>query len=449
MPPWGPRWPTPELHGGTVTFLFTDIEGSTRLLKERGARYGQLLAEHQRILRAACAANDGHEIDTQGDSFFFAFRRAKDALAAALDGQRALAAHSWPDGAEPRVRMGLHSGEPVLGDGRYMGIGVHRAARIGAAAHGGQVLLSSSTRELVEDDLPAGVSLRELGLVRLKDIDRPERLSQLVGDGLRAEFPPLRGAEPVLPPRAPRRRSLLLAALAGVVAAAVAIPVFALGRGSGGSKGLARIGANAVGAVDPSSGDLLASIPVGATPGSLAYGAGSLWVTNNDAHSVSRIDPKTNAVVQTIQVGSGPAGVAVAGGFVWVTNSLDGTVSKIDPNDNNGTVVATPLVGNRPTGIASDGSSLWVADSGDGTMVRIAPRTATVTKTIPVGAGADAVAVGGGLVWVTSESGNSVTRINARSGTVLPPIDVGNGPSAVSLGAGAAWVANTSTERSR
>ena len=138
----------PELHGGTVTFLFTDIEGSTRLLKELGGGYAEVLGEHQRILRAAFAAHGGQEVDTQGDSFFVAFRTANDAVAAAVDAQRDLEAHSWPEGGRVMVRMGLHTGEPKVGGERYVGIGVHRAARIGAAGHGGQVLLSSTTKEL-------------------------------------------------------------------------------------------------------------------------------------------------------------------------------------------------------------------------------------------------------------------------------------------------------------
>src|SRR5262249_24486428 len=137
-----------ELPSGTVTFLFTDIEGSTALLRRLGSLYGGVLAEHQRILREAFAAHRGHEVDTQGDSFFMAFNRAKDAVSAAVDAQRDLAAHQWPDGAELRVRMGLHTGEPQVGEQRYVGMGVHKAARIGAAGHGGQVLLSSTTREL-------------------------------------------------------------------------------------------------------------------------------------------------------------------------------------------------------------------------------------------------------------------------------------------------------------
>ena len=165
-----------ELPSGTVTFLFTDIEGSTRLLKELGPAYGDALAEHQRILRASVTAHGGREVDTQGDSFFVAFRRAKDAVAAAVDAQRDLAAHGWPEGRAVKVRMGLHTGEPRVGGERYVGLGVHKAARIASAGHGGQVLLSRTTRELVEDELPTGVTIRDLGERRLKDLDRPERL---------------------------------------------------------------------------------------------------------------------------------------------------------------------------------------------------------------------------------------------------------------------------------
>lgn len=173
-----------DLPRGTVTFLFTDVEGSTRLLKELRDGYGDVLAEHQRILREAFEAAGGQEIDTQGDSFFVAFPRAKDAVNAATAVQRALAAHRWPKGAAVRVRIGLHTGEPTLGDERYVGIGVHKTARIAAAAHGGQILLSNTTRGLVEDELPPDFRLVDLGEHRLKDIDLPERIFQLNAPGL-------------------------------------------------------------------------------------------------------------------------------------------------------------------------------------------------------------------------------------------------------------------------
>jgi predicted ATPase/class 3 adenylate cyclase len=163
---------------GTLTLLFTDIEGSTTLLHDLGPDYADVLAEHRRILRLAFADRGGVEVDTQGDAFFYAFTRASDAVAAANAGQAAL-------GRGPvRVRMGIHTGEPVVTEEGYVGIDVHRAARIAAAAHGGQVVLSQTTRELVESD----ATLRDLGAHRLKDLTEPERLYQL-GDG---EFPPLR-----------------------------------------------------------------------------------------------------------------------------------------------------------------------------------------------------------------------------------------------------------------
>src|SRR5438552_12134132 len=207
----------PALPSGTVTFLFTDIEGSTALLKQLGGAYSEVLTEHQRMLREAFAAHGGHEVDTQGDSFFVAFPRAKDAVAAAVAAQRDLAAYAWPEGVQVLVRMGLHTGEPQVGEQRYVGIGVHKAARIGAAGHGGQVLLSTTTRELVEDELPTGVTIRDLGERRLKDLDRPERLSQLVIQGLRADFATLKTLDVELARK--RRRMYVGAALMGVLAA--------------------------------------------------------------------------------------------------------------------------------------------------------------------------------------------------------------------------------------
>ncbi|HET9243658.1 MAG TPA: adenylate/guanylate cyclase domain-containing protein [Gaiella sp.] len=180
------------LHGGTVTFVFTDIEGSTKLLERLGDRYAEALAEHRRIVREAFGGRGGQEIDTQGDAFFYAFERARDAVAAAVAAQRALASHSWPDGEELRVRMSVHTGEPVVGEEGYVGIDVHRAARICAAAHGGQVLLSATTAALVSGALPEGVSQVPLGDVRLKDLAEPERVVQLDIDGLPGAFPPLR-----------------------------------------------------------------------------------------------------------------------------------------------------------------------------------------------------------------------------------------------------------------
>ncbi|GAC1350462.1 MAG: hypothetical protein NVSMB27_33210 [Ktedonobacteraceae bacterium] len=181
-----------ELPTGTVTLLFTDIEGSTHLLQQLGERYADLLAERRQLLRTAFHQWNGHEMDTQGDAFFVAFARASDAVAAAVDGQHMLASHPWPEGVKVRVRMGLHTGEPQLSTEGYVGLDVYRAARIMSSAYGGQILLSQTTRALVEQDLPTGVGLRELGAHRLKDLQQPIHLFQLVIEDLPADFPPLK-----------------------------------------------------------------------------------------------------------------------------------------------------------------------------------------------------------------------------------------------------------------
>jgi class 3 adenylate cyclase len=181
---------------GTVTFLFTDIEGSTKLSHElRGERWSTVLGRHRELIRAAVAAADGHEDKTEGDGFLAVFDLPTNAVRAAVDAQRGLSEEPWPDGVAVRVRMGLHTGDGVLdADGEYVGADVHRAARVGAAGHGGQVLLSETTAALVTDKLPDGVGIRTLGEHRLKDL-RPERICQLVVDGLQSEFQPIRSLD--------------------------------------------------------------------------------------------------------------------------------------------------------------------------------------------------------------------------------------------------------------
>jgi predicted ATPase/class 3 adenylate cyclase len=181
--------------GGTVTFLFTDIEGSTRLLQRLGEDYRSLLSLHHAILREAIAAAGGRVIDTAGDGFFAAFGRARDGVSAAAAIQRGVTAAPWPGGVDVAVRVGLHTGEPTVSAEGYVGLDVHRAARIADAAAGGQVLLSRITGELAEADLPEGVELVDLGMHRLKDLHEPEHLVQLSIEGLRADFPPPRGLE--------------------------------------------------------------------------------------------------------------------------------------------------------------------------------------------------------------------------------------------------------------
>jgi len=189
----------PDLPTGTVTFVFTDIEGSTRMLQHLGdADAAQVFADHRRLLRAAIAAGGGQELSDQGDGFLMVFADAKNAVVAAVAAQRVLADHPWPQDVNVRVRMGLHTGDPITTEDGYVGIDIHRAARISQVAWGGQIIVSHRTRELLEHALPEGMSLRDLGQHRLKDLQRPEQIFQILGPGLPADFPPLRSLDPKL-----------------------------------------------------------------------------------------------------------------------------------------------------------------------------------------------------------------------------------------------------------
>src|SRR5436190_9189224 len=234
-----------DLPQGTVTFLFTDVEGSTQLLRQLGKRYAGALEAHLELLRAATSEHGGSEIDTQGDAFFAAFTRATDAVEAAVQAQRALDAYQWPDGARLCVRMGLHTGEPAAGRERFVGLGVHRAARICAAGHGGQVLASDATHQVLDDDPPEGVSFKDLGRCRLKDFAQPQHLFQILAPGLRRDFPHIRTAA------APRRRRRAVILGAGLVALAAALAaVIAMLAGDSSSTPVV-VKANAVGVIDP------------------------------------------------------------------------------------------------------------------------------------------------------------------------------------------------------
>jgi class 3 adenylate cyclase len=185
-----------QLHSGTVTFVFTDIEGSTRLLQELGDEaYGRVSGDHRRLVREAFVEHDGTEIDTQGDAFFFSFPRARDAVTAAVEAQRALRDHEWPEGNKVLVRMGLHTGEPHMGEEGYLGIDVVRAARISSAGHGGQILISETTRALLGNQLPDGVAVHDLGQQHLKDVQH-EHIYELTIDGRAASRRPLKTQSP-------------------------------------------------------------------------------------------------------------------------------------------------------------------------------------------------------------------------------------------------------------
>ena len=474
--------------------MFTDIEGSTRLLKLLRDRYGEALDDHQGILREAFAEHGGHEIDTQGDSFFIAFRRAKDAVSAAIACQRRLEEHSWPDDAQLRVRMGIHTGEPAVGGERYVGLGVHRAARICAAGHGGQILVSQTTRELLRDDPIADVSLRDLGEHHLKDMDEAERLYQVVAPGLGPDFPalktaestPFEGREGELAEaaaeemakrwRRPRRGVLIAATFAAAVVGAILGVLLTQG---GGSSASASVSANAVGVIDP-KGAIAGEIPVGVAPGGVAAGLGAVWVSNTGENTVSRIDSATNDVRQTIPVGGGPEwngghtrcrvgrertgrhGVSCRQpdepGFTgdrrreWA-DGRDGRRrrrlgheldrrnrhphrSRFRPGDED-----APC-GSRCVGYRG---RLWtplVVSPPSGKVIAIDPTSGRVVNEIGVGVEPAAIAVGTDAVWVANRADGTVSKIEPRTGAVIGTTTVGRGPTGIVAGPDAVWVAN-------
>ena len=390
------QWlPFHEATRATATFLFTDIEGSTQLLKSHRAQYADILADHHRLLGEAFAAHGGKEIDNQGDASFVAFNSAKDAVLAAAACQRALAEHSWHDGVSLQVRMGIHTGEADLAVDRYVGLSVHRAARICAVGHGGQILVSQTTVSHLEDDeedLP-GIALKDLGAHRLKDISRPVRLYQLDIDGLRTAFPPLTISDRPKPNR--RKRVGLAAAAAVLIVATIAIALAFVSRD------------------EP---------PPAVLPNSLV-----------------RIDPTTLKPTKVVPVGDAPDIVVAAGGFLWVTNHIlrdidsgalrnagDRTLTRVDPSTGDAVVVGGGLA---PCGLTADPSGdVWVANcyaSGSGpsaNVVRIDASTLEFKATWPVPGNGflRGLAYGGGSLWVSpgfgADNRQTVTEVNPRTG---------------------------------
>lgn len=479
-----------SLPRGTVTLLFSDVEGSTQLQHRLGDRYQDVVRIHRRLLETAFAAHAGTVVDRQTESFFCVFPRAQDAVGAAAAVQRALADQKWPDGAEVRVRMGIHAGEPELADDRYVGLAVARAARICAAAHGGQVLLSSSARALVAERQQG--SLRTLGFYKLKDFSEPEQLSQLVVDGLPVRFPPPRTEAP----RSRRRIALLVAAL--LVIAAVGVLVLALA--TRGSSGAAHVGPTAIGVVDAKSSKVAGSIPLGFKSSLIAAGAGAIWAVDPKGSTLTKIDAETmkkSAPSSIGALGTIPTGISVGAGVIWVGAILSdgrqlgvlelepqfGTLKrKIVLERSPRALTFTPLV--NGVAVSADARGVWVLEQGLGKVRHIAARTGTPTAgvegldALSIATGPDGVwlggrsgvtrvdpttgavvastavagvapsqstsiAVGGGSVWFAGTAQSTLFQISPSDNAVTSTVTVGAGPSGVAVGDGAVWIANS------
>jgi len=465
---------------GTVTFLFTDVEASTELLRQLNEEYGRALGLHRSLIRAAVQRHHGMEVDTQGDAFFFVFQRASDGVRAAIDAQRALSEQDWPRGATVRVRMGLHTGDAFLEDGRYHGLSVHRAARISGVAHGGQVLLSESTRSLLGDEEELrDVAFRDLGPLALKDFDRPIRVYRLTAPGL-AEV----GTRPRARVRRRKRAVVVAAVLAAVVAAAVATTIAST---LGGGRAAVRVPRNSVAVVDPGTGHARDAVAVGRQPNAIALDSSAAWVANSGSGTVTRIDASTlatstiggfqlppyalatgagrvwateetaglasvNVATQTVstpvalQAPGGLAysaqGIAYGFGALWVGGGLPSGLSllRVDPSTQR--IVASVRVGSfarHSIAIAPDG--VWISDQLDNRVVEVDPGTMRIERRIPVG-GPTGIAVGRGSLWVCGADDNGVWRLRARNHYRAPTlVPTGADPVAVAVGHGAVWAA--------
>jgi class 3 adenylate cyclase len=423
---------------GTVTFLFTDIEGSTELLRRLRDEYGSTVSLHRKLLRQIVEHHGGFEVDTQGDSFFFTFRRASDAVQAAIDGQRALAEQEWPDGETVRVRMGLHTGEALLEDGRYHGLAVHRGARIAGVAHGGQVLLSESTRSLLADEEKLSeVGFRDLGPLALKNFDRPIRVYRLVAPGLEDV-----DRRPSARPKS-RRRWVVAATAAVILAAAVAVVLVTQ---LGGGDSAVTVPADSVAVVNPASGKARQAVAVGREPNSIVFGSGAAWIASGGSGTVTRVDATTHVASSPIGgFQSAPYQLAAGSGQVWVTEQTAG-LATIDVATQ---TPSAPIPLQAPNGvqysaqaIAYGYNALWIGGGLPSKLVllKVDPASARIIASVPVGTDTQhSIAVGAGGVWVSDQLSNTVTEFDPRTLRPMRRISIG-GPTAIAVGAGALWV---------
>jgi YVTN family beta-propeller protein len=407
-----------------ATVLFTDIVGSTERAAGLGDRaWRDLLERHHAVVRRELKAFGGREMDTSGDGFFAVFESPERAVRCAESIIASVA------GLGLRVRAGVHMGECELIDGKVGGMGVVIGARIGALADAGEVLVSSSVR-----DLMTGSDRRFEGGAEhtLKGVDEPWRVYRLV-PGEAADVPAQRRPAPMMPVYTRRQRWRLVVAAAAVLALVLALAGgYVLTR----TEPEVVVGENAVGVIE--GGRATDAVQVGERPSGIAVGADAVWVSNFTDDTVSRIDGSTHAAF-TIPVGSAPAGVAVGAGAVWVANSGDGTVSRIDPHTNR---VKNISVLPGPTGLVVAEGSVWVTNTLAAAVTQIDPRTSKVVNEPPVGANPTGIAYGAGSLWVTNQSDGTVTRLDPSTLRIEDSISVGRGPVGIAVADGAAWVAN-------
>lgn len=388
------------------------------------------------VARTVVEEHQGEVLELRGDEALCVFGSPRSAIRAAVALQKRFVDETISDPSLPlTVGIGLDAGEAVPVDGGYRGGALNVAARLCSLARAGEVLASREIVHLARR--VEGVRFTERGPAQMKGLDQPVHVVAVRSeseDTAEAIAPFVRSGPAAAPRRAPWKLVAIVAAFL-VVAAVIAVPPFVQRAGAG-----SEIEPNSVGVVDPSSGELTATIAMTSRPGAITAANGSLWVTNPDAETVTRIDEETQAVVDTIPVGGAPAGIAAGDDAVWVVESAGPSVSRISPETN--TIVDTVPVGNGPVGIAVGEGGVWVTNRLDGTVARIDPELGEVIATIPVGQDPSGVAVGFGSVWVAIGGANAVVRIDPGTDAVSQSVGVGNGPTTVGVSPDGVWVAN-------
>jgi len=421
------------------TVLMTDIVGSTEHAAELGDRgWRDLVQMHHELVRAALRRHGGREVDTAGDGFFAVF----DAPAAAVDCALDVASGVRRLGID--IRAGVHVGEVEQIAGKVGGLSVPIAARIMSAAGAGEVLVSSTVRELAAG---SGLIFHDRGVRELKGVPGEWHVFAV---GLAEPNP----AELVGFPSAKERRAAAvrwseerpfwqrhprLTAGTALTVAAILVTGGMLVWRPWQPPALASLAENSIGVINPERNELIGQIPVGIQPGGIAVGEGYVWVTNTGANTVFQIDLATHIVVNRIRVGRAPMGIAVADGSVWVANSGERSVWRISIGT--GAVVDDIDVGNGPVALAVSGDALWVVNTTDSTVVRIDARSGTHDAPIGVAATPVALAADAGELWVASEVVSTVSLLDPATGATVETIPIPGGPSAIALDAESLWVA--------
>jgi YVTN family beta-propeller protein len=435
-----------------TTVLFTDIVGSTQLAAELGDRgWRDLVQEHHKLVRAALRRHGGREVDTAGDGFFAVFDAPAAAAECALDVVEAVPSLGL------QVRAGLHVGEVEQIAGKVGGISVPIGSRIMSAAEPGEVLVSTTVRELAAG---AGFRFEDRGTRQLKGVPgewhlfavtRPATTSHSHLGADASSSSAVSG-----PDRAGRRASAVRRAQARPwwqrhprATAGIAVALVLVVAGTSLlvwspwlPPALPAVSANSLGVIDPARNVIVDQAPVGNQPSAIAFGEGGVWIANRGDDTISQVDPATHTVIDTIDVGKAPTGIAIGGGSIWVADSGERSVTRINAATRR--VVDQITVGNGPRAIAFGAGAVWVANYADGTVSRLDADSGSASEPIGVGSLPTAIAADDNGVWVVGEDAGTVTELDPATGAArAAPIAVGARPAAIAIGGGAVWVANS------